>query len=94
MADHYAETHLVWYVDLTLIVNHHLFSSFAKLRILGHFAVSILPMCIFGPISLLCWLYAMLEALLVTVYASFVGLGICGGNGSKKANLSGERGAC
>ncbi|KAK2591185.1 hypothetical protein QQS21_011119 [Conoideocrella luteorostrata] len=33
----------------------------------GHFAVSILPMCIFGPINLLCWLYATGEVLLMAL---------------------------
>lgn len=35
---------------------------------LGHFAVSILPMSIFGPVNLACWLYECVRLLLVPVF--------------------------
>ncbi|QUC20025.1 uncharacterized protein UV8b_04266 [Ustilaginoidea virens] len=38
--------------------------------IFGHFAVSMLPICIFGPINLLCWVYGASAALLSEPYAS------------------------
>ncbi|KAG6040085.1 hypothetical protein E4U41_001426 [Claviceps citrina] len=65
-----------WPGAVSLLTSDEIWQTITRRPILfGHFAVSILPMCIFGPISLLCWLYATLESLLADGYAAVVGAG-------------------
>ncbi|KAG6014634.1 hypothetical protein E4U43_006335 [Claviceps pusilla] len=62
-----------WDGALALLTSDEIWRTITRRPILfGHFAVSILPMSIFGPINLLCWLYASLEALLTTVYTTVI----------------------